>query len=106
MTRAPLPIVRRPLVIAMPLLLAACMGTSDRGLTPSMARTPSAQNHGVIPSGTAVGGQAEWSTQGHDYALSRYSELAQITTATAPKLELAWSFSTGELRGHEGAPLV
>jgi PQQ-dependent dehydrogenase (methanol/ethanol family) len=83
------------------------MGTSDRGLSPargSAAGRPSA--HGVIAAGTAVGGQGEWSTQGHDYALSRYSDLTQITTTTAKGLKLAWSFSTGALRGHEGAPLV
>ena len=41
-----------------------------------------------------------------DYANSRYSALNQITTGNVGKLQVAWSFSTGVLRGHEGAPLV
>ena len=100
--------VRRSAVAAAIVLAAgACMGTSDRELSPghgSAAGGGSAR--GVIAAGTGVGGRGEWSTQGHDYALSRYSDLTQITTATAKGLKLAWSFSTGALRGHEGAPLV
>ena len=37
---------------------------------------------------------------------TRYSELKQITNQNVGKLQAAWSFSTGVLRGHEGAPLV
>ena len=94
----------RMAALALILTLAGCMGTSDRGLSP--ARASAAGSHGVIAAGTAVGGAGEWTTQGHDYAQSRYSDLGQITTATVKNLRLAWSFSTGELRGHEGAPLV
>jgi len=35
-----------------------------------------------------------------------YSPLKQITTSNVSKLQVAWTFSTGVLRGHEGAPLV
>jgi len=41
-----------------------------------------------------------------DYANTRYSALKQITPANVDKLQVAWTFSTGVLRGHEGAPLV
>ena len=41
-----------------------------------------------------------------DYASSRYSTLAQITSANVKNLKAAWTFSTGVLRGHEGQPLV
>ncbi len=41
-----------------------------------------------------------------DYANNRYSGLDQINTVNAGSLKLAWSFSTGVLRGHEAAPLV
>ena len=40
------------------------------------------------------------------YETQRYSKLDQITTANVGKLQVAWTFSTGVLRGHEGAPLV
>ena len=36
----------------------------------------------------------------------RFSKLNQITTDNVGKLQVAWTFSTGVLRGHEGAPLV
>jgi PQQ-dependent dehydrogenase (methanol/ethanol family) len=40
------------------------------------------------------------------YDNQRYSGLSQITAANVAKLQVAWTFSTGVLRGHEGAPLV
>jgi PQQ-dependent dehydrogenase (methanol/ethanol family) len=41
-----------------------------------------------------------------DYANTRYSGLDQITTANVRELHVAWTFSTGVLRGQEAAPLV
>jgi len=41
-----------------------------------------------------------------DYANTRYSELSQINKDNVGDLQVAWTFSTGVLRGHEGAPLV
>jgi PQQ-dependent dehydrogenase (methanol/ethanol family) len=48
----------------------------------------------------------DWVMPAGDYANQRYSKLAQITTENVGKLQVAWTFSTGVLRGHEGAPLV
>jgi PQQ-dependent dehydrogenase (methanol/ethanol family) len=47
-----------------------------------------------------------WAIQSGDYAGHRYSKLDQITTDNVGQLKVAWSFSTGVLRGHEGGPLV
>ncbi|WP_394093507.1 methanol/ethanol family PQQ-dependent dehydrogenase [Xanthobacter versatilis] len=41
-----------------------------------------------------------------DYANTRYSRLDQINAGNVGKLAVAWTFSTGVLRGHEGSPLV
>ncbi len=49
---------------------------------------------------------AYWPMQNRDYANTRYSPLAQVNTENAGRLEVAWTFSTGVLRGHEGGPLV
>ena len=38
------------------------------------------------------------------YDNQRYSGLNQITPKNVGKLQVAWTFSTGVLRGHEGAP--
>src|ERR1700732_3683309 len=47
-----------------------------------------------------------WVMPAGDYANTRYSKLNQITAANVGKLQVAWTFSTGVLRGHEGGPLV
>ena len=49
---------------------------------------------------------AEWVMPSGDYANTRYSSLAQINKGNVGKLQVAWTFSTGVLRGHEGGPLV
>ncbi|MHC2087703.1 lanthanide-dependent methanol dehydrogenase XoxF5 [Methylobacterium sp. CM6244] len=41
-----------------------------------------------------------------DYANTRYSKLDQINASNVKQLQVAWTFSTGVLRGHEGSPLV
>ena len=48
----------------------------------------------------------QWAIQTGDYANTRYSKLDQINAGNVGKLQAAWTFSTGVLRGHEGAPLV
>jgi lanthanide-dependent methanol dehydrogenase len=48
----------------------------------------------------------EWVMPTGDYANTRYSQLKQITADNVGKLQVAWTFSTGVLRGHEGGPLI
>jgi lanthanide-dependent methanol dehydrogenase len=48
----------------------------------------------------------QWVMPAGNYANTRHSMLKQITAANVGKLQVAWTFSTGVLRGHEGAPLV
>jgi PQQ-dependent dehydrogenase (methanol/ethanol family) len=48
----------------------------------------------------------DWVMQTGDYANQRYSKLNQITAENVGKIQPAWTFSTGVLRGHEGGPLV
>ena len=47
-----------------------------------------------------------WAMPTGDYANTRYSKLSDITAANVGSLKVAWTFSTGVLRGHEGNPLV
>ena len=47
-----------------------------------------------------------WAIWGGDYAGTRYSKLNQINSKNVGDLQVAWTFSTGVLRGHEGGPLV
>src|SRR5947207_15643440 len=48
----------------------------------------------------------DWVMPTGDYANQRYSKLNQITADNVGKLQVAWTFSTGVLRGHEGGPLI
>ena len=49
---------------------------------------------------------ADWAIPQGDYANTRYSKLDQINSKNVKNLQVAWTFSTGVLRGHEGSPLV
>ncbi len=55
---------------------------------------------------SAMANPNEWAIQTGDYANTRYSKLDQINATNVKKMQVAWTFSTGVLRGHEGAPLV
>jgi lanthanide-dependent methanol dehydrogenase len=48
----------------------------------------------------------QWVMPTGDYSNHRYSTLNQITKDNVKDLRPVWTFSTGVLRGHEGAPLV
>jgi len=48
----------------------------------------------------------QWAQPAGNFANTRYSSLKQITADNVGKLQVAWTFSTGVLRGHEGNPLV
>ena len=41
-----------------------------------------------------------------NYSSTRFSGLNEINSGNAQNLKLAWTFSTGVLRGHEAAPIV
>src|SRR5438094_10040610 len=79
-------------------LLASCLGSiaafSASGAVANDELIKMAQN------------PKDWVMPTGDYANTRYSKLNQITNANAGKLQVAWTFSTGVLRGHEGGPLV
>ena len=46
----------------------------------------------------------EWVMPTGDYANTRYSQTR--SRDNVGKLQVAWTFSTGVLRGHEGGPLI
>src|SRR5262245_3189819 len=47
-----------------------------------------------------------WAVQAGNMQNHRYSALKQINKDNVKALRVAWTFSTGVLRGHEGGPLV
>ena len=54
----------------------------------------------------ALANPKNWASQAGDDKNHRYSELKQINAGNVKNLQVAWTFSTGVLRGHEGSPLV
>jgi PQQ-dependent dehydrogenase (methanol/ethanol family) len=53
-----------------------------------------------------IANPSNWAMQAGDMYNQRYSKLNQINTQNVGKMQVAWLFSTGVLRGHEGSPLV
>ena len=69
----------------------------------ALLASPALANDSVL---TATKNPNDWVLQTGDYANTRYSKLNQITRENVGDLQVAWTFSTGVLRGHEGSPLV
>src|SRR4029078_3022675 len=53
-----------------------------------------------------ISNPSNWAMQAGDMYNQRYSKLNQINTGNVGKLQVAWTFSAGVLRGHEGSPVV
>ncbi|MEL6521855.1 MAG: methanol/ethanol family PQQ-dependent dehydrogenase [Pseudomonadota bacterium] len=60
-------------------------------------------NDGLV---AEMGDPSQWAIQTGDYKNQRFSQLDQINADNVGDLQVAWTFSTGVLRGHEGSPLV
>ncbi len=80
------------------LLLAICLGAMAIFATGAANANDELNKMSQDPKG--------WVMPAGDYANTRYSKLNQITAANVSKLQVAWTFSTGVLRGHEGGPLI
>lgn len=61
---------------------------------------------GIQPLENLMKNPGDWAISGGNYAGWRYTPLSQITPNNVKNLKVAWQFSTGTLRGHEGASLV
>lgn len=79
-------------------LLATCLGT----MAASAASVAIANDELMKMSANPK----DWVMPAGDYANTRYSKLNQINASNVGKLQVAWTFSTGVLRGHEGGPLI
>lgn len=51
-------------------------------------------------------GDGDWPMAARDYANTRFSPLRDIDVANVKQLQIASTFSTGVVRGHEAAPIV
>jgi glucose dehydrogenase len=72
--------------------------------TPASESAPAAS--GTTPPSAVAAADKEWTSQNKNPASTRYSTVSEINTGNVKNLKVAWTFSTGVLRGHEGGPLV
>jgi PQQ-dependent dehydrogenase (methanol/ethanol family) len=66
---------------------------------------PAAPGGPRASNGMAVADDGQWVRPGKDVQGTRFSGLDQINASNVGTLKLAWTFSTGVLRGQEAAPL-
>jgi PQQ-dependent dehydrogenase (methanol/ethanol family) len=94
-------------VCVLVLILASC----DREPTPERRPATAQPAAAAAPSGaratTAVEAEdGQWTRPAKSFSSLRYSGLDQINTSNVAKLQPAWTFETGVLRGQEAAPIV
>jgi lanthanide-dependent methanol dehydrogenase len=87
--------------ILLSLLLSAC----ERKTEPD-ARQAAIGGVPVTIRDLRIEDDGQWTMAAKDYASTRYSGLDEINTTNVGQLQVAWTFATGKLRGHEAAPVV
>jgi len=90
------------LLVAIGLAGSACNRTTPSTSGPQKGPLPAPP----ASSANLPADDGQWLMAAKDYANTRFSGLTQITTANVSRLQPAWSFSTGVLRGQEAAPIV
>ncbi|HJP97270.1 MAG TPA: methanol/ethanol family PQQ-dependent dehydrogenase [Rhodanobacteraceae bacterium] len=96
------------------LALATAIAVASVGVAHAQTKPAHAAPAGNTAESSAAGqslvqlenNPADWPMPGKNYAGTRFSGLKQITAQNVANLGVAWTFSTGVLRGHEAAPLV
>ncbi|HKR62770.1 MAG TPA: methanol/ethanol family PQQ-dependent dehydrogenase [Thermoanaerobaculia bacterium] len=89
-------------LLASILALTSCRREAPPQATPYHVRYSAASSVAAV----SAADDGQWTMPTKDYANTRFSALDQINTKNVASLKLAWSFSTGVAKGHEGAPLV
>jgi lanthanide-dependent methanol dehydrogenase len=107
----PIPVPSRPRTIALACLaaieVAACRGGDAHPLEgPSATEAVVLSSASSPPAMSAPAEDGQWVMPTKDWANTRYSGLGEISAANVAGLRLAWTYSTGIDKGHEGAPLV
>ena len=97
--------MKRPSGLFMVVASVACLSSACSSAPTETPGTGGSAAASTAP--TAVqAADKEWTMQNKNAASTRYSSVNEINTGNVKNLRVAWSFSTGVLRGHEGGPLV
>ncbi len=95
--------MRRPTVTAVAVALIGAIAIVIASAAAAQESNQSDQGNNLIQLSHEKG---QWVMPGKNYAITRFSKLDQINRDNVKHLQVAWTFSTGTLRGHEAAPLV
>ena len=87
-----------------PVLALAAAATFLLGCGSSSEPAKATDHRTTVPvSAVATPDDGQWLMASKDYANNRFSGLSEINAGNVRNLQLAWTFSTGVLRGHEAA---
>lgn len=98
--------------VAVPLMAAVAMAGCREKADAAVTGDPGTVSVKVLGRASGIvatnlpADDGQWTIASKDYANTRYSALGQINAGNASQLRLAWSWSTGIRKGHEGAPLI
>ena len=94
-------------IVMLLLSLAACAKVATPERRPATAQpAAAAAPTGARATASVEAEDGQWTRPAKSYASLRYSGLDQINTTNVAKLQPAWTFETGVLRGQEAAPIV
>ena len=94
-------------IVMLLLSLAACVKEATPERRPATAQpAAAAAPKGARATAIVEAEDGQWTRPAKSYASLRYSGLDQINTTNVAKLQPAWTFETGVLRGQEAAPIV
>jgi PQQ-dependent dehydrogenase (methanol/ethanol family) len=86
-------------------LLPACKESGQKPSTASGAKSPQLDN-AQWDLTKLQEDDNQWVMAAKNHANTRFSRLSDINASNVKDLKVAWTFSTGLVRGHEAAPLV
>jgi len=89
------------LLVLVGLACSVAAAACSSGSAPAPSSAPAASAAPAL-----TGNDKEWAMPNKNPSSTRYSDLGQITADNVKNLKVAWTFSTGVLRGHEGEPIV
>jgi lanthanide-dependent methanol dehydrogenase len=101
-----------PAIISLLLAASAMVAQQPASSSPAQPPLPSQTVAPPSPNGSPLVGatddaeDGQWTMPAKNFQNTRYSGLADINTANAKNLKVAWTFSTGVDRGQEAAPIV
>ena len=88
------------------LMVVAFLGLGAACSSSTPSPSSSGSGGGAAAPSPVAEADKQWTMQNKNQSATRYSSVNEINAENVKSLKVAWTFSTGVLRGHEGEPLV